>query len=123
MIYFHHILEWTNLSSLILIKFITSLPYLVVNYITRKIGFPVTHENLLRFLISGFDFVILLILLSGYVFEGCAMAYANSILGILFFIFMCFASWFIHVQNECFWGLKSGNFSVPLLGYAIYIHT
>nr|YP_010437049.1 hypothetical protein NQY40_mgp33 [Ulva meridionalis]UTA96523.1 hypothetical protein [Ulva meridionalis]UTA96581.1 hypothetical protein [Ulva meridionalis]UTA96634.1 hypothetical protein [Ulva meridionalis]UTA96686.1 hypothetical protein [Ulva meridionalis]UTA96749.1 hypothetical protein [Ulva meridionalis] len=100
MIYFHDILEWTNFSSLILIKLITSFTYLVINYITHKIELPVMLANLLRLLISGFDLVILLILILGYVFEGCAMAYSFSILGILFFIYMCFASWLTLVQNN-----------------------
>lgn len=93
------LLQLTDLSSLILVKLITNLLYLVVNYITHKIKLWVTLANMIRLLISCLDFIILLLLVSGYVFESCAMAYSFSILGILFFVFICFASWLTLVTN------------------------
>nr|AKF33563.1 hypothetical protein [Ulva sp. UNA00071828] len=93
------LLQFADLSSLILIKLFTSLLYLVVNYITHKVTLPVTPANVLQLFISSLDFIILQILIAGYIFESCAMVYSFSILGILFFVFICFASWLTLVQN------------------------
>lgn len=94
------ILQFADFTTLILIKLVTSLFYLIINYITHKIKLPVTLANVLRLFISFLDFLILLILLLMYIFEGCAMAYAYSILGILFLIVMCAGSWLALVQND-----------------------
>ena len=94
------IFKVTDLSSLILIKLITSLIYLVANFITHKIKFSVTYANILRFFICTLDFAILLILLSGYILEWCVMAYANSIFGVLYAIILCANSWLVLVLRD-----------------------
>lgn len=81
----------TDLSSLILIKLISSLIYLIANFITHKIKFSVTYANILRFFICTLDFAILLILLSGYILEWCVMAYGSYMVPLS--IFLCAASW------------------------------
>lgn len=94
------LLKLSDFSSLILIKLITSLIYLIINYITHKLQLPVALANILRLIISGLDFVILLTLLSAYIFESCAMAYRFSILGILFSILLCAANWILLVGKD-----------------------
>lgn len=94
------LLNILDLTSLVGLKIITSLVYLSINCITHKHILPITLANVLRLFISFLDFLILLILLLMYIFEGCAMAYAYSILGILFLIVMCAGSWLALVQND-----------------------
>lgn len=96
------LLKLSDFSSLILIKLITGLIYLIINYITHKLQLPVALANILRLIISGLDFVILLTLLSAYIFESCAMlsAYRFSILGILFSILLCAANWILLVGKD-----------------------
>ena len=89
-----------DLTSLVGLKIITSLIYLLVNYITQKYALPITLANIIRLFISVLDFVILLALFFIYIYEGCAMAYAYSIVGILFLIVMCAGSWFALVQHD-----------------------
>ena len=74
---------------IIFIKIVLSITYLILNYVTHKLGIPVLLANILRFCISCFDFVLLLVLIFNYIRESCVMAYGYSIIGILYFIFMC----------------------------------
>ena len=94
------ILQFADFANFILIKLVTSLFYLVINYVTHKIALPVTLANLLRLIISVFDFAILLVLLFCFVWELCEMAIAFSILGILFTIIMCATSWLVLVRQQ-----------------------
>ena len=76
--YLQNIFELTNLSSLIVLKLIMSLIYLIVNYITHQIKLPVMLANILRLMISALDSVVLFVLLFRYVWELCEMAIAFS---------------------------------------------
>lgn len=100
MFYITELLKFMDFSWLIQIKLITSFTYLLVNYITHKIKLPVTLANVLRLLLSCLDFVILMILLSGYILEACYMAYRFSILGVLFLILLCAANWILLVGKD-----------------------
>lgn len=91
--------QLADFSSLILLKVFTSYVYLVINYITHKYKLNFTLANILRLLVSCFDFVILLILLLGYIFEWYAMASAFSIIGILFSVILCAGNWLLLVQK------------------------
>lgn len=95
MFYITELLKCMDFSLLIQIKLITSFTYLLANYVTHKIALPVTPANMLRFLISILDFVILLILLWRYIYELGVMAIAYSIVGILFCIALCANSWLV----------------------------
>ena len=83
------ILPLANLATLILIKVVTSLIYLTINYMTHALKLNVTLANVLRLVISAFDFAIILVLLFCFVWELCEMAIAFSVLGVLFMIVMC----------------------------------
>lgn len=89
-----------DFKTFILIKLVTSLIYLVINYITHKCTLPVTLANVLRLLISCLDSLILLVLLSRYILEWCYMAYEYSIIGVLFSILICALNWAILVRDE-----------------------
>nr|YP_010437050.1 hypothetical protein NQY40_mgp32 [Ulva meridionalis]UTA96524.1 hypothetical protein [Ulva meridionalis]UTA96582.1 hypothetical protein [Ulva meridionalis]UTA96635.1 hypothetical protein [Ulva meridionalis]UTA96687.1 hypothetical protein [Ulva meridionalis]UTA96750.1 hypothetical protein [Ulva meridionalis] len=95
MLFITELFKFMDFSLLIQIKLITSVMYLVTNYITHKIKLPVTPANMLRFLISTFDFIILLILLWRYIYELGVMAIAYSFVGILFCIVVCANCWLL----------------------------
>lgn len=97
---FNMILSQINFQTVILIKLATSLIYLAFNYITHEIKLPVTFTNVLRLMISVFDFAILLMLLLIYILEGCAMAFASSNFGVLFAIILCANSWLVLVRHQ-----------------------
>lgn len=94
------ILLQTNLQTIILIKLIMSLIYLITSLITHKIALPVTLANVLRLFISSLDFVILLTLLFHYVWEFCALGYTYPLIGFTLFILTCGVNWAMLIRND-----------------------
>ena len=94
------ILQVADLATLIFIKLVTSLIYLTINYITHALKLNVTLANVLRLIISAFDFAIILVLLFYFVWELCEMAIAFSVLGVLFMIVMCANSWLVLIRQQ-----------------------
>ena len=93
-------LSQINFQTLLLMKLLASLFYLIINYITHKIKLPVTLANVLRLTVGVFDFAIILVLLFCFVWELYEMAIAFSILGVLFTIVMCATSWLVLVREQ-----------------------
>jgi hypothetical protein len=96
------ILQFADFATLILIKLVTSLIYLVINYITHKIKLPVTLANSLRLLIGLLDFIIVYTLLFKYILEWGILAYKYPAIGLASLLFIFGLNWVILLrQNEC----------------------
>lgn len=100
MIIQNYILSLADLATLIFIKLVTRLIYLTLNYTTHLLKLNVTLANVLRLVISVFDFAIILMLLFCFVWELIEMAIAFSVLGVLFMIVMCATSWLVLIRQQ-----------------------
>ena len=100
MIIQNDIFSLADLATLIFIKLVTSFIYLTLNYTTHRLRLNITLANVLRLVISAFDFAIILVLLFSFVWELCEMAISFSVLRVLFMIVICATSWLVLLQQQ-----------------------